>query len=148
MKLLQLLIIFLIIHLFSCTASDPFIDAYLLEDKWILKKVNAPDYPFPKDEEINSISISFPKTQEYELFLKDYSCNGTYQAKNNGDIEFKRSNCSNSCCTSEWDLYIITLIKKIKYFESKQEQSLKLFINETNYLTLEYEQNTQPIIEQ
>ncbi len=148
MKLYRLLGLLFLLFLGACTASDPFIDSYLLEDKWILDEVIAPDYPFPDNEETNSISLAFPKTQEYELSLKEYTCNGTYQAKNNGEIEFKRTNCSSSCCNSEWDHYILTLIKKAKFFEAEQENSLKLIINDTNYLTLVYQRNIQPIIEQ
>lgn len=131
----------------ACTSSDPFINNYLLEDEWLIDEVHAPNYPFPESENRNAIQIAFPKSQEYELTLKDYTCNGTYEAKNNGELHFKRTNCSSTCCNSQWDHYIITLLKKVRQFESEQEKSLKLIINDTNYLSLIHAPTTKPITE-
>lgn len=142
MNIKLIVILFFVFVYIQCTPSDPFINSYLLEDQWILEEVVAPDFPFPSDLETNPISLAFPKTEEYELFLKQQSCSGTYLARQNGEIEFKRTNCSISCCDSEWDHYFITIMKKSTFFVAKEKQSLKLIINEDNYILFKHEQNT------
>ncbi len=126
----------------SCTAEDPFVSTFELKDKWELTEVFAPSYPFDSVDSTNTISISFPKNEEYELDLSTFTCGGTYLAKQSGSIQFKRSNCTEACCMSDYDLYIFTLLKKINTFKYIKEDNLQLFINEDNYLTFEYSGST------
>nr|WP_321405557.1 hypothetical protein [uncultured Carboxylicivirga sp.] len=127
----------------QCSTSDPLITStFLLEDKWLLTEVVAPAYPFPLDQDTNDISLSFPKTEEYELYLSEKSCSGEYIASQDGEIEFTRTNCSTDCCVSEWDHYFLTLLNKSTQFKATDGKSLKLIINEANYLIFDFQNKT------
>jgi len=126
-----------------CSTNDPLITStYLLDDQWLLTEVTAPDFPFPTDLDTNRISIVFPKTEEYELFLSEKSCSGLYIAKQNGEIEFTRTNCSAECCATDWDYYFLTLLNKSTTFVAKDGESLRLSIDSNNYLIFKFQNRT------
>lgn len=133
----------LLLGISGCSRTDPFTSTFLLKDTWQLQEVVAPDFPFPEEEETNPVSIAFPKTEEYTVFLKSKNCSGTYIAKQNGEIEFKRTTCSFSSSDSQWDHYFITLMQKSTRFTAKEKSSLTLFINEDNYLAFKYQGDSQ-----
>ncbi len=129
---------------FACsTTDDPFItSSYLLEDKWKLTEVVAPSFPTTSELDTNDISVSFPKTEEYTLFLSENSCGGSYIANQDGTIEFTRTNCSEASCSTEWDFYFLTLLQKSIGFTIVDKNTLTLSIDNNNYLLFTYQNKT------
>ncbi|WP_439184012.1 hypothetical protein [Carboxylicivirga taeanensis] len=110
---------------------------HYFSEKYLVEELHTPSYPFLSDKKnANPISIAFPKHGEYTLYLSENQCNGAYEANTDGKLTFTRSNCSASCCETEWDLYLLTLIKKTTRFEGGEDEPLILFIDDQNFITL------------
>lgn len=131
--------------LLACDTQDPLSNAFYFSDNWMISEVNAPDYPFDYNNETNPITFSFNKQGQYELHLKLQSCNGNYEADNEGSIRFTRNNCSANCCDSEWDYYLITLIKKANTYTREENSQIILYIDNHNYIILEAQNTITPI---
>jgi len=106
--------------------------------KWQVSKVVAPSYPFDKANATNTIDLSFPKQGEFLLHLSVNSCGGTYEANPEGYISFTRTSCTEQCCDSEWEYYILTLIRKASRYDGGEDgQPLYLYMDKKNYIVLE-----------
>ncbi|MCU4176921.1 hypothetical protein [Carboxylicivirga sp. N1Y90] len=131
--------------LVSCETQDPLDNSHYFSNDWSISEVIAPSYPFDETNETNPILLSFNKQGQYELQLKEQTCNGSYEADAKGSVRFTRNNCSVSCCDSEWDYYIITLIKKASSYIQKDDSKFFLYIDESNYIILEASEILAPL---
>lgn len=137
-KLTQLaLAIICLTALLSCDPTAYVTQKHFFTDEYTIMQVTAPAYPFKGEKKQNPISIQFPKQGIFSLNLSENNCSGEYEANTDGTISFARTNCTPQCCDSDWDLYILTLIKKATKFEEGHRKSLILYINDNNYLVLE-----------
>ncbi|WP_430813252.1 hypothetical protein [Carboxylicivirga sp. RSCT41] len=133
-KLSALLLVLLFI---SCDPNSYITKKQYFKNEYTLATVEAPDFPFPDDENISTINISFPKQDEFKLEFSNTSCGGNYEATTEGAIKFTRTNCSSACCETEWDEYILTLLRKVESYDGGDDSKLTLYIDDSNYLVLE-----------
>ncbi|WP_289053068.1 hypothetical protein [Carboxylicivirga marina] len=127
--------------LLSCDPTTYITQKNHFKYSYSVNEVNTPDFPFSDTKEQNPVKISFPKQNAFSLHLSTHSCGGAYSADLDGTINFTNTNCSSNCCETDWDYYMITLIKKVSHYEGDPEStSLILFINNTNYLVLELDE--------
>ncbi|WP_299915483.1 META domain-containing protein [uncultured Carboxylicivirga sp.] len=122
----------------SCDPVNYVTQKHYFKQIYALEEVHAPAYP-ASGEDQNPIKISFPKQEEFSLQLSANTCGGTYKAKQDGTISFSNTNCTEMCCDSDWDYYILTLIRKATRFEGGEETPLILYIDKDNYLTFAIE---------
>jgi len=123
----------------SCDPTTYISSAHNFEDKWTVNEVVAPSYPIDDKHEKNDISISFPKQGEFLLHLSVNSCRGTYEADTNGYIRITGTSCTEQCCQTDWDYYILTLIRKATSYKGGEGLPLYLYIDKKNYIILEVE---------
>ncbi len=126
-----------VIGILSCDPATLVTQKHYFSNEYVITKVIAPNYPIKGEKRQNTVSIDFPKQGFFTLYLSESQCSGEYEANIDGTLSFTRTNCTSECCESEWDFYILTLIKKTKRFEGGKNKPLTLFINDNNYLTLE-----------
>jgi hypothetical protein len=126
----------LTLPILCCDPNNYISQKHYFKNEYTLIQVEAPDFGFSGGDEKNPISITFPKQKTFNLQLSVNSCGGQYQATTEGDIEFTRTNCSVSCCETDWDEYIITLFRKVTSYD-ESETKLYLYIDANNYLALD-----------
>jgi len=127
----------LAILLASCDPTTYINKTHNFKSNWQVAKVVAPSYPFDDVNETNEIDISFPKQGEFLLHLSANSCGGTYEANTEGYISFTRTSCTEKCCQTEWDYYILTLVRKASRYKGGDGDPLYLYIDNKNYIVFE-----------
>jgi len=121
----------------ACDPASYVSSSHHFKDKYQLSEVKVPSFPPKTPMEPTPIRISFPRQNEFKLQLSANTCGGKYEASTNGTIAFTHTNCTRMCCDSEWEVYILSLIRKAQRFEGGTNGPLYLYIDKTNYLVLE-----------
>lgn len=121
----------------SCNTTNYTTQKHYFSDEYAITKITAPEFPFQGKMNDNPIRIDFPKQGQFVIYLSENQCSGEYEANTDGSISFTRTNCTPQCCDSDWDLYILTLIKKATRYTSGKKKPLILYIDDDNYLQLE-----------
>ncbi len=127
----------LVILLTSCDPTTYVTKKHNFKNNWKIITVVAPSYPFKEIHTKNDICISFPKQGEFTLLLSKNVCGGTYDANTEGYLCFTGTSCTEKCCQTEWDYYILTLIRKTSRYKSGDGKPLYLYIDNKNYIILE-----------
>jgi len=143
MRLKYFFLLIGMLALFSCNPEKYISKDHYFDDKWVVSEVVAPSYP-PRGKHAKSkVMISFPRQGEFKLQLSAQACRGTYEANTDGYIQFLYMDCNEQCCETDWDYYVLTLIRKASRYKGGNGQPFYLHIDNDNYLILEV--NTEEI---
>lgn len=137
-------LIVLLILISACDPNSYISTQHFFKDHWEITEVSAPSFPFDGEKDQSTIKVSFPKQGEFDIHLSSNICGGTYEANTNGTLEISGTNCTISCCDTDWDYYSLTLIRKVTSFEEVSENTIIFFINDTNYLKLQSRTKHKP----
>ncbi|GEM_PF-4909057 len=141
----RIAILAMLFSLLSCDPVTYVTNDHQFKDNYIVAEINAPSFSFPSTEEPNEISILFDKKGEFKLRLSQKECTGTYKAKRDGSISILSTSCS-QCCETQWDEYVLTLLKKVKRYEGDEGEPLHLYIDQKNYITLSTIPSNKPAL--
>ncbi len=132
-QLLFCVLFLLIIAFSSCEKNGVYEE---LTGFWIVDKVVTIYNSLPPLEEQNRIDLDLNSdTEEFTINLSVNRCAGKMEVENTGYIQFFNFGCTEICCDTEWDKWLLSFLSEIRSYELNSTR-LTLFVDDENYLEL------------
>ena len=130
--LFRILFLFpLTIVLGSCEENNVDVE---LTGYWYIDKVVSTENDMPPLEEQNIIYLNLnSEKEEFTINLSVNSCSGKLEVGKNAFIHFFNSGCTEICCDTEWDMFVLSILNEVKRYKLNGTR-LMLYVDDENYI--------------